>query len=1130
MKKYLWLILIVSVLMACTLTVAAVTGGETPVVYLNGEAATAGDGSSATSPVKTLADAYAALGSNGGTIVLCGDISVEANKDNETAQSAFSATSGNILYTGKDPVSGTEYDPVITITGNEDALTIVEFLTPTEFSYVTLNATTKKTPYLVSGPSLTIGEGVVFQKNGSVLTSTTSDTFGIRVGSYVSKINAKYTQKSGTIGSVYGGATKGAGTSELNITGTAKVLVRLEAGGRQAKVDTSTINISGQAEVNTLLFGGYQSSVGSVTANISGGKVNSVVTSRETTANATVDSATLTISDSAKVGSITLDSRNANGNNTLTISNDQTLTGNFGAHWDTINIGSFAEVTVDAAYDGTGTVKVDGLLTLNANMNDQTTVDALATANTGSGRIVLSGAAGEPVTVYLDGSDGVDTNDGTGTGDAVKTLARAYEIMGGAGGTIVICGDLEIASSDANNTSDFSVRFGNVVYTGKDPVTAEIYPVKITIVDGTKTDLVQIFTPTVFEYLTFDACTNNSTMFVTGRSLTFGEGMTFLRNGRAITDVAKDQIVVRLGSKTEKIAPTFIMKSGVISSVYGGNQFKDSGKTTVKISGDSQILVRLECGGNSHKVDQMDLTVSDNVYVNMLNLTGYHNGDLGISNTTITGGYIAKIWGQRDNNGDGNPKNNLNTLNVTISGDTYFEAINLGGINITGTATLTIDDLADDLVFTMFDEYWDKIVIKDDVKLHLAGEYPAGVPLEVGQNSILYLDPQTNTAIPTYTKTGDGSGLVVLDEHNHTLTHVEAYCGSENGVIEHWRCDEEGCPGKGNCYADADGLVPVSKEGVKTDGNHTLEELDSACTGARYYRCKVCGGYFEDLEGKNEITEQEYQALRGHKVVKVDVKAPTCVEDGVLEAHWHCEGCNWNFRDEACTDLIKYSVIDPKTGHHELKPVDAKTPTCTEDGCIAHYACEDCGKTYTSALYFRSRLPLSAEQVTVKARHTLTYVDPVPATDDAHGTAGYWTCKVDTCANYGKRFADEEGAQAVTDADLLTHKLTKVDAKEATATEPGNKAYWVCASCDKVYADAEGKTEITLASTVIPATGEEQKPPVESEPEETQKPTTPADPDGPDTGDHGAVLLAAVMLILSAVGVLAATELKRRWR
>ena len=1129
MKKYLWLILIVCVLLTCTLTVAAVSGTETPVVYLNGEVETAGDGSSASSPVKTLAAAYAVLNGGDGTIVLCGNISVSANKTDATANSAFSATTGNILYTGKDPVSGTEYNPVITITGTNNDLTIVEFLTTTEFSYVTFNATTNKTPYLVSGPSLTMGEGVVFKYKGDLLTSTTTDTFGIRVGSYVSKINGKYTQKSGTIGSVYGGGTKGAGTSEINISGTAKVLVRLEAGGRQAKVDTSTINISGQAEVNTLLFGGYKSSVGSVTANISGGKVNSVVTSRETTASATVDIATLTISDSAKVGSITLDSRNANGNNTLTISNNQTLTENFGAYWDTINIGSYADVELNGTYDGTGTLKVDGRLTLNANMNEQTVVDALADANTGSGRIVSSGAVVDnPVTVYLDGSDGADTNGGTSAGDAVKTLAKAYELMDGNSGTIVICGDLEIASSDLNNTSAFSVKFGNVVYTGKDPVTSEIYPVKITVVDGTDTDLVQIFTPTVFEYLTFDACTNRSTMFVTGKSLTFGEGMTFLRDGKLITNTTSDEIVVRLGSKTEKIAPTFIMKSGVISSVYGGNQFKDSGKTTVKISGDSQILVRLECGANGRDgtgyVEEMNLTISDDVYINTLNLTGFSNGNLGTSNTTITGGYIAKIWGQRDSNNG--KTNKLTNLNVTISGDTYFEEIDLGGIEITGTATLTIGELADDLVFTMFDEYWDKIIISENVKLHLAGEYPAGVPLEVRQNAVLYLDSQTNSAVPTYT----GSGLVVRDEHNHTLTHVEAFCG-ENGVLEHWCCDQEGCPGNGNRYADANGTTPVSKSSVETGGEHPLENLIPVCTGETYYRCTVCHAYFEDKEAEHELTEQEYLQLSGHHVVKVAVKAPTCTEDGVLEAHWHCENCNWNFRDEACTDLIKYSVIDPKTGHHELKPVEAKAPTCTEDGCIAHYACEDCGKTYTSALYFRSRLPLSAEQVTVKARHTLTYVDPVPATDDAHGVAGYWTCKVDTCDNYGKRFADEEGAKVVTDADLVTHKLTEVKAKEATATDPGHKAHWICASCDKVFSDAEGKTEITLASTVIPATGstQESKPQETTKPEETTKPAQPGT-NTPDTGDRAAILAAAMLVLLSGTGIALATELKRRWR
>ena len=92
MKKYLWLILIVCVLLTCTLTVAAVSGTETPVVYLNGEVETAGDGSSASSPVKTLAAAYAVLNGGDGTIVLCGNISVSANKTDATANSAFSAT------------------------------------------------------------------------------------------------------------------------------------------------------------------------------------------------------------------------------------------------------------------------------------------------------------------------------------------------------------------------------------------------------------------------------------------------------------------------------------------------------------------------------------------------------------------------------------------------------------------------------------------------------------------------------------------------------------------------------------------------------------------------------------------------------------------------------------------------------------------------------------------------------------------------------------------------------------------------------------------------------------------------------------------------------------------------------
>ena len=53
---------------------------------------------------------------------------------------------------------------------------------------------------------------------------------------------------------------------------------------------------------------------------------------------------------------------------------------------------------------------------------------------------------------------------------------------------------------------------------------------------------------------------------------------------------------------------------------------------------------------------------------------------------------------------------------------------------------------------------------------------------------------------------------------------------------------------------------------------------------------------------------------------------------------------------------------------------------------------------------------------------------------------------------------------------LHIHKLTLVPAKDATCTEEGNKAYYICDGCDKWFEDAEGKSEITdKTSVIIPA-------------------------------------------------------------
>lgn len=634
----------------------------------------------------------------------------------------------------------------------------MEIFTATEFSYLTINKTNTKALYFVAGPSLTFGEGIAFTDNGAVLTSTTSDTIGVRLGGHNGKICSEYTQKSGTIGSIYGGNTKFAvdnpddttkSYSRINLSGDAKVLVRLEAGGNKLYVRNSYINISENAQVNDLHLGGYQANVGTSTVNITGGTIASITSARstDTSSGKTVGNTSLTIGGTGKVGIIALNDRHSGGNNSLTISNDQSFNGDFGKHWDSISIDGNVELSGSYSGPQDGGLTVNGLLTLSSAIHDQELVDALNAANSGSGRVKLDN-------------------------------------------------EVEI------------------------PVPSE--PV-----------------------------------------------------------------------------------------------------------------------------------------------TGYSNGNLGISNTTITGGYIAKIWGQRDSNN--NKTNKLQDLNVTISGDTYFEEIDLGGIQITGTATLTIGNLADDRVFSMFDEHWDNIVIEDNVVMHLDGAYPihSAAKLSVGVGSILYLDPESNTTVPEYT----GAGKVVLDKHEgHELIHVAPFCGTE-GRVEHWYCGKSTCSGYGNCYSDALCQTPMSKESTKTDGNHVLKELNPICVGHEYFRCDVCGLIFADEEAKTVVTEEEYVEATQHKAVYVAVKAPTCTEDGVIEAHWHCEACGWNFRDEAYTDLIKYSILDPKTGHKNLEHVEAKEASCTEDGCIEHYACADCDGTYTAATYGGSRLPLTENKVVIKARH-----------------------------------------------------------------------------------------------------------------------------------------------------------------
>ena len=62
----------------------------------------------------------------------------------------------------------------------------------------------------------------------------------------------------------------------------------------------------------------------------------------------------------------------------------------------------------------------------------------------------------------------------------------------------------------------------------------------------------------------------------------------------------------------------------------------------------------------------------------------------------------------------------------------------------------------------------------------------------------------------------------------------------------------------------------------------------------------------------------------------------------------------------------------------------------------------------------------------------------------------------------------EDITPVITPAQItISHTLTTVPAKDATCTEDGNKAYWICSACEKWFSDENGTTEITNKDSVV---------------------------------------------------------------
>ena len=222
----------------------------------------------------------------------------------------------------------------------------------------------------------------------------------------------------------------------------------------------------------------------------------------------------------------------------------------------------------------------------------------------------------------------------------------------------------------------------------------------------------------------------------------------------------------------------------------------------------------------------------------------------------------------------------------------------------------------------------------------------------------------------------------------------------------------------------------------------------------------------------------DFVSYASHILKKTAAKAATCTEDGNKE-YWTCEHCGKYFLSDDTNPETAKAVEQSETvipASHKLTKVDAKDATCSESGNKEYWTCEHCGKYFLSDdANPETAKAVELSETVIPASHKLTKVEAKDATCTENGNKAYWTCE--HCKKYFlSDDTNPETAKAVEQSETVipaSHKLTKVEAKAATCTEDGNIEYWTCEHCKKYFlsddTNPETATAVELSETVIPA-------------------------------------------------------------
>ena len=335
--------------------------------------------------------------------------------------------------------------------------------------------------------------------------------------------------------------------------------------------------------------------------------------------------------------------------------------------------------------------------------------------------------------------------------------------------------------------------------------------------------------------------------------------------------------------------------------------------------------------------------------------------------------------------------------------------------------------------------------------------------------------------------------------------HVWSEAWSKDAT-HHWHdCTAAGCDA---ANADKNGYAAHNYNKKVTTKDYLKTAANCTDAAVYYYSCE-CGAI-----GTKTFTDG---TALGH--------TPSTVWSKDATHHWHvCTTCNAELDKEAhkpgpaatettpqtCT-VCGYEIVPvlPHT-HNYVEVAEAKylktAASCTSPA-VYYKSCSKChevgtetfeygtalGHSYTAekaadqylktaatctedAVYFKS-CARCGDKGTETFTATGTALGHVQASPWAHNDTEHW--QVCTRCNEAFNKAAHNGGTATCQemakceicaaeyGNLGAHTLTKTAAKAPTCLEPGNNEYYTCSVCGKVFKDAAGTTETTVAAETL---------------------------------------------------------------